>query len=86
MQIFSNGKRRLRFFHGILYDKPKISRGKNLIIVPLKISWCVIETSSGLPRKSLRAIFGNRRKFRIMFGNVRVASGQVLQSFLKSSE
>ena len=33
MQLITNGKR--RFDHGILCDEPKISRGKNLIIVPL---------------------------------------------------
>ena len=34
MQIFANGKQ-LLFFLGILYDTPKKSKGKNLIIVPL---------------------------------------------------
>ena len=36
MQIFANGKWRFMiFFHGILCDTHKNSRGKNLIIVPL---------------------------------------------------
>ena len=32
---FGNEKKAFLFFHGILCDTPKISRGKNLIIVPL---------------------------------------------------
>ena len=42
----------------------------------------MIETSSGLPRKS-SAIFGNLRK---TFDNVRVTFGQVLENLRKSSE
>ena len=45
------------------------------------IRWCIIETSSGLPRKSL-AIFGNSRKFS---ENVRERSG-LRSNFGKSSE
>jgi len=52
----------------------------------------MIETSSGLPRKS-SAIFGKLRKslvifenFPKMFGNVRVTFGQVLENLQKSSE
>ena len=36
MQIFANGKRRLYFFHGILFGTRKKSRSENLIIVPLE--------------------------------------------------
>ena len=52
----------------------------------------MIETSSGLPRKS-SVIFGNFRKssavfgkFWKTFGNVRVTFGQVLENLRKSSE
>ena len=52
----------------------------------------MIETFSGLPRKS-SAIFGNLRKsleifgnFWKIFGNVRVTFGQVLENLRKSSE
>jgi len=52
----------------------------------------MIETFSGLPRKSL-AIFGNLRKsleifgnFEKIFGNVPVTFGQVLENLRKSSE
>ena len=51
------------------------------------IRWCIIETSSGLPRKS-SAIIGNLRtssdifgNFRKMFGNVRLAFGTILEIF-----
>ena len=56
------------------------------------IRWYIIETSSGLPRKSsaffgnLRTsleIFGNSRK---MFGNVRLVLGTILENLRKSSE
>ena len=47
----------------------------------VSIRWCMIETSSGLPRKS-SAIFGH---FRRMLGNVRVTFG-VLETLRKSSE
>ena len=56
------------------------------------IRWCIIETSSGLPRKS-SAIFGNLRtssgifgNSRKMFGNVRLAFGTILENLQKSSE
>ena len=55
------------------------------------IRWCMIETSSGLPRKS-SVIFGTFQAcseigcFRKMFGNARVTFGQVLESLRKSSE
>ena len=42
----------------------------------------MIETSSGLPRKSL-AIFRNPRKFSEMFGNVRLAFGTILENLRK---
>ena len=42
----------------------------------------MIETSSGLPRKS-SAILGNFRK---MFGNVRLAFGKILKNLRESSE
>ena len=42
----------------------------------------MIETSSGLPRKS-SAIFGNFRK---MFGIVRLAFGTILKNLRESSE
>jgi len=52
----------------------------------------MIETSSGLPQKSLE-IFGNLLElskifgnFRKMFGNVRVTFGQVFENLWKSSE
>ena len=45
------------------------------------IRWCMIESSSGLPRKP-SAIFGNFRK---MFGNV-LAFGIILENRRKSSE
>ena len=35
MEIFGSGKEYFFMFCGILCDKPKISRGKNLIIVAL---------------------------------------------------
>ena len=38
MQIFTNGKTVFLFFQGGLCDTPKESRGKNLIIVSLKVS------------------------------------------------
>ena len=41
----------------------------------------MIETSSGLPRKS-SAIFGN---FREMFGNVRLAFGKILENLRESA-
>ena len=47
---------------------------------PLVIRWCMIETSSGLPRKSSE-IFGNFRK---MLGNVYLTFGS--ENFRKSSE
>ena len=43
------------------------------------IRWCMIETSSGLPRKS-SAIFAYIRK---MLGSVRVTFGQVLENLRK---
>ena len=56
------------------------------------IRWCIIETSSGLPRKS-SAIFGNLwtsseifGNFRKVFGNVRVVFGTILENLRKSSE
>ena len=45
----------------------------------------MIETSSGLPRKS-SGIFGYLWKFSDMFGNVRVTLGQVLENLRKPSE
>ena len=42
----------------------------------------MIETSSGLPRKS-SGIFGYLWKFSDMFGNVRVTLGQVLENLRK---
>ena len=57
--------------------------------------WCIIETSSGLPRKSseifgnLRTsseIFGNFRKFWENVRNVRLAFGTILENFRKPSE
>ena len=47
--------------------------------------WCIIETSSGLPRKS-SAIFGNLRKFSGNVRNVRLAFGTILENLRKSSE
>ena len=56
------------------------------------IRWCIIETSSGLPRKS-SAIFGNLRtsseifgNSRKVFGNVRLVFGTILENLRKSSE
>ena len=45
----------------------------------------MIETCSGLPRKS-SAIFGYLWKFSDMFGNVRMTLGQVLDNLRESSQ
>ena len=56
------------------------------------IRWCIIETSSGLPRKSSAIfgnlwtsleVFGNSRK---MFRNARLVFGTILENVWKSSE
>ena len=48
----------------------------------LKICWCTIEISSGLPRKSL-VVFGNLRK---ISENVRATFGLILENLRKSYE
>ena len=54
------------------------------------ICWCIIETSSGLPRKS-SAIFGHLREFSEILWKcsgtyVRLAFGTILENLRKSSE
>ena len=47
-------------------------------------TWCMIETSSDLSRKSSE-IFGNRRNVGRIFVNVRVANVKFLKNLRKSS-
>ena len=49
------------------------------------IRWCIIETSSGLPRKSL-AIFGNLRTFSELFGKCSGTFVWPSEQFWKSSK